>query len=65
MARLLGDLLGRDTEAVELRVDNKSALALAKNHVYNERNKHIRVKVLLHQELRGDEGSVRANYINT
>jgi hypothetical protein len=26
LARLLGDLLGRDTEAVELRVDNKSAL---------------------------------------
>jgi hypothetical protein len=32
----LSDLLGRDTGAVELRVDNKSALALAKNPVFHE-----------------------------
>jgi hypothetical protein len=44
LARLLGDLLGRDTEAVELRVDSKSALALAKNSVFHERSKHIRIK---------------------
>jgi hypothetical protein len=42
LAQLLGDLLGRD--AVELRVDNKSALALAKNPVFHECSKHIRVK---------------------
>jgi hypothetical protein len=30
LVRLLGDLLGRDTGAVELRMDSKSALALAK-----------------------------------
>ena len=35
LARLLGDLLGRDAEAVELRVDGKSALALAKNPVFH------------------------------
>ncbi|XP_014660193.1 uncharacterized protein LOC106804162 [Setaria italica] len=34
LARLLSDLLGRDAEAVELRVDSKSALALAKNPVF-------------------------------
>jgi hypothetical protein len=33
-ALLLGDLLGRDTRAVKLRVDSKSALALAKNPVF-------------------------------
>jgi hypothetical protein len=42
--RLLRDLLGRDTGAVELRVDSKSALALAKNPVFHERSKHIRVR---------------------
>ncbi|BAH92100.1 Os03g0285066 [Oryza sativa Japonica Group] len=44
LARLLGDLLSRDTGAVELRVDSKSALALAKNPVFHERSKHIRVR---------------------
>jgi hypothetical protein len=35
LVRLLGDLLDRDTGAVELRVDNKSALALPKNPVFS------------------------------
>jgi hypothetical protein len=35
MARLLGELLGRESEVVELKVDSKSALALARNHVYH------------------------------
>jgi hypothetical protein len=34
LVRLLDDLLGRCTEAVELRVDSKSALALAKNPIF-------------------------------
>nr|CCI55340.1 PH01B019A14.9 [Phyllostachys edulis] len=64
LARLLGDLLGRDAEAVELRVDSKSALALAKNPVFHERSKHIRVRYHFIRSCL-DEGSVRANYINT
>jgi hypothetical protein len=44
LVRLLSDLLGRYTRAVELRVDSKSALALAKNPVFHERSKHIRVR---------------------
>jgi hypothetical protein len=44
LARLLGDLLRRDTGAVELRVDSQSALALAKNLVFHKRSKHIRVR---------------------
>ena len=64
LARLLGDLLGRDTEAVELRVDSKSALALAKNPVFHERSKHIRVR---YHFIRGclEDGSIKASYINT
>jgi hypothetical protein len=44
LVRLLSDLLGRDTGAVELRVDSKSALALAKNPIFHEWSKHIRVR---------------------
>jgi hypothetical protein len=33
LARLLSNLLGRDTGGVELRVDNQYVLALAKNPV--------------------------------
>jgi len=64
LARLLGDLLGRDAEAVELRVDSKSALALAKNPIFHERSKHIKVK---YHFIRGylEDGSVKANYIST
>jgi hypothetical protein len=64
LVRLLSVLLGRDTEAMELRVDSKSALALAKNPIFHERSKHIRVR---HHFIRGclEEGSIKASYINT
>jgi hypothetical protein len=64
LVRLLSDLLGRDTGAVELRVDSKSVLALAKNPVFHERSKHIRVR---HHFIRGclEEGSIKVGYINT
>jgi hypothetical protein len=63
LVRLLGDLLGRDTGAVELRVDSKSALALARNPVFHERSKHIRVR---YHFIRGclEEGNFKACYIN-
>jgi hypothetical protein len=63
LARLLGDLLGRDAEAVELMVDSKSALALAKNPVFHERSKHIRIKYYFIRSCL-DEGSIKAGYIN-
>ena len=64
LARLLSDLLGRDTGAVELRVDSKSALALAKNPVFHERSKHIRVRYHFIRSYL-EEGSIKASYINT
>jgi hypothetical protein len=64
LVRLLSDLLGRDTRAVELRVDSKSALALAKNPVFHERSKHIRAR---YHFIRGclEEGNFKVCYINT
>jgi hypothetical protein len=64
LVRLLGDLLDRDTRAVELRVDSKSALALAKNPIFYERSMHIRVR---YHFIRGclEEWSFKARYINT
>jgi hypothetical protein len=64
LVRLLGDLLGRDTGAVELMVDSKSALTLVKNPVFHERNKDIWVR---YNFIRGclEEGSFMTCYINT
>jgi hypothetical protein len=64
LVRLLSDLLGRDIGAVKLRVDSKSALALAKNLIFHKRSKHIRVR---YHFIRGclEEGNFKACYINT
>ena len=64
LARLLGDLLVQDTRTVQLLVDSKSALALAKNPVFHERSKHIRLR---YHFIRScvEEGSIEASYINT
>jgi hypothetical protein len=64
LVRLLSDLLGRDTGAVELRVVSKSALALVKKPVFHERSKHIRVR---YHFIRGclEEGNFKSCYINT
>ena len=62
LARLFGDLLGRDAKALELRVDSKSTLALAKNP--HERSKHICIKFHFIRSCL-DEGSIKASYINT
>jgi hypothetical protein len=64
LVRLLRDLLGRDTGAVELRVNNKSTPALAKNPIFYEQSKHIRVR---YHFIRGClvEARFKACYINT
>jgi hypothetical protein len=64
LVRLLGDLLDRDTGVVELRVDSKSALTLAKNPIFYERSKHIWVRYHFILDCL-EEGSFKACYINT
>jgi hypothetical protein len=36
--------MGHDGDATELRVDNKSAIALMKNPVFHDRSKHIEIR---------------------
>jgi hypothetical protein len=64
LARLLGELQGRKPETVELMVDSKSALALAKNPVFHERSKHIDIR---YHFIRGclEDGSISASFIST
>jgi hypothetical protein len=64
LVRLLDNLLGRDTGAVEVMVDSKSALALAKNFIFHERSKHIQMR---YHFIRGflEEESFKTCYINT
>jgi hypothetical protein len=64
MARLLGELLGREPEVVEPKVDNKSALSLVRNPVFHERSKHINLRYHFIQNCLA-EGTVSATYINT
>ena len=64
LSRLLAELLGRHVEVVELKVDSKSALALAKNLVFHERSKHIRIKYHFIRSCLED-GSIKADHIST
>jgi hypothetical protein len=64
MARLLGELLGREPEVAELKVDSKSTLTLARNPIFHERNKHIDLRYHFIRNCLAEE-TVSATYINT
>ena len=61
---MLTELLGRNVDVVELKVDNKSALALAKNLVFHERSKHVRIKYHFIRDCLEDR-SIKASHIAT
>ena len=64
LSRLLAELLDRNVEEVELKIDSKSALALAKNPVFDEKSKHIRIK---YHFLRSclEDGTIKAEHVCT
>ena len=64
LSKLLGELLGSKVDVVELKVDSKSALALAKNPVFHGRSKHIRIKYHFIRDCLED-GSIKADHIST
>ena len=64
LARLLGELLGKQPKAIELKVYSKSALALAKNPVFHEHSKHIDLRYHFIRDCL-EEGSINASFITT
>jgi len=64
LSRLLAELLDRNVEVVELKMDNKSALALAKNPVFHEKSKHTTIK---YHFLRSclEDGTIKAEHVST
>ena len=64
LSRLLGDLQGREPTRFRLLVDNKSAIALAKNPVHHDRNKHVDVKFHFVRESM-EAGQVEVAHVGT
>jgi hypothetical protein len=64
LAWLLTELKQEEARPVELRVDNKFALALMKNHVFHDCSKHICVQYHYVRHCI-EEGSIRADFIST
>jgi hypothetical protein len=44
LARLLAELKGEKTSAIDLKIDNESAIALSRNPVFHDRSKHIDIR---------------------
>jgi hypothetical protein len=64
LARLLGELLGVDTETPKIMMDNQSAIALSKNPVLHARSKHIKTKYHFIREC-VDRGEVALESVGT
>ena len=59
---LLAEILGRKSESVVIKVDNKSAIALTKNPVFHGRSKHIHTRFHFIREC-VDNGQVIVEHI--
>jgi hypothetical protein len=64
LKRLHGELLGIDGGTTELRVDNKSAIALMKNPVFHDRSKHIQTRFHFIRQC-VDNGDVNVQFVRT
>jgi hypothetical protein len=59
-----GDLRNRETESVQLKVDNQSALALMKNPIFHDRSRHIRTRFHFIQQV-VVKGVVHPDYVSS
>ena len=64
LTRLLKDLTGRNADAPVLKMDNKSAIALAKNPVHHDRSKHIDLRYHFIRDC-VEEKKITVDYIST
>ena len=64
LSRLLADLVNAKVIAPLLYIDNKSALALAKNPVLHERSKHIDVRFHFIRDCINN-GTLETDYVRT
>jgi hypothetical protein len=55
---------GQEEEAVELHVDNKSAIALMKNPVFHDRSKHIQTRYHFIRQCI-DTGDIDVQFVRT
>jgi hypothetical protein len=61
LARLLTDMIGTESGASELLMDNQLAITLSKNSIFHERSKHIDVRYHYIREC-VDEGRIIIDY---
>lgn len=61
---LLGELTGEEPKIVKLFVDNKSAIALAKNPVFHGRSKHIDTRFYFIREC-VEEGQIAVEFVRS
>jgi hypothetical protein len=64
LARLLAELKGKESSAINLKIDNQSAIQLSKNPVFHDRTKHIDVRYHYICECI-EEGRVKVESIGT
>ena len=64
LSRLLCEMKGEEPTKFKLLIDNKSAIALAKNPNHHDRNKHIDVKYHFIRECI-EEGQVEVDHVRT
>jgi hypothetical protein len=64
LKRLHGELVDHDVGVPELRVDNKSAIALMKNPVFHDRSKHIQTRYHFIRQC-VDNGDINVMFVRT
>ena len=64
LARLMEELIGRESDPPMLYVDNKATISLIKNPVLHDRSKHIEIRFHYIREC-ADRGLIKIDFIRT